>query len=98
MSAREQQHVPFENSHAAQHTISPRAYLGWRFASRAAISEQLPVRALCTDLRRAETLIFAVVPLDEIGVDFCHRPESSQGTRPARALPRARKHLCEPYT
>jgi hypothetical protein len=95
VSAREKQHVSFNGSHAPQHVLSPRDYLGWRFASRAPVAEQLPVRALCTDLCRASAFVFAVIPLDEIVIDFGHGPESSQCARPAGALQRARKDLGE---
>jgi hypothetical protein len=46
----------------------------------------LPVGALCTDLFGAATLILAVVPLDEVAIDFGYGPESSQGASPAGAL------------
>jgi len=95
VTAREKQDVAFNGAHAAQYTICPCAYLGWRFATRAAIPEQLPVRPPGADLCRTETLIFAVVPLDQVAVDFGHGPESSQSASPGGALERAGKHLRE---
>src|SRR5580704_2489939 len=95
VSAGENQHVPLNRSHAAHYIISTCFYLCRRFASRAPVAEQLPVRPLGPDLRRPETLIFAVVPLDEIAIDFGDGSESSQGTGLAGALQRTGEHLVE---
>src|SRR5437016_1049762 len=79
VSTREKQHVPSNRSHAAQDILGSRPYLGWRFASGAAVAEQLPVRALRSDLCRAATLICSIVPFNQIAIYFGHGIESSQG-------------------
>jgi hypothetical protein len=57
-----------------------------RRRSRAAVAEQLPVRALRVDLGRAAALILAVVPFDQIGVDFGHGTKAGQIAGADRAL------------
>src|SRR5947199_5426686 len=66
---REEQYIPSNHSDAAQHIFGSCSYLGRRFASRAAVAKQMPVRALCTNLCRGATLIRAVVPLHQVVVD-----------------------------
>src|SRR5207237_3805176 len=66
-----------------------------RFTSGATVAEQVPVRALSVDLGRAETLILAVVPLQQIAINFGYCPEAGQLTGPCRAQQGARKHLRE---
>ena len=78
--------------------ISPNLYLGWRFAARTAAPEQLPVWTLGTDLCRGSTLIFPVVPLNEVAIDFGRALESRQGACSARALQRTGKHFGENQT
>src|SRR6267378_122676 len=62
VSTREEQHISSSHFDAIQHIFGSCSYLGRRFASRAAVAEELPVRTLCTDLCRSATLICAVVP------------------------------------
>src|SRR5260370_16884685 len=93
MSAREKQYVPSDGSHAVQRILSPSLYLGWRFAARTAVAEQLPVWALYTDLCRGSTLICPVVPLDEVTIHFAHPLESRQRAPSPGSLPRPRQPL-----
>jgi hypothetical protein len=95
MSAREEQYISCYGSYTAQNALSPCSYLAWRFASRAAVAKQLPIRALRADLCRAATLIFAVVPLDEVAIDVRYGLESGQGASSAGALQGAGKNLGE---
>jgi hypothetical protein len=54
MPARKNQHVAFDRAHPAHDAVGPRAYLARRLSSGAAVTEELPVRALRMDLSRAE--------------------------------------------
>src|SRR2546427_13245798 len=49
--AREEQGVPFDCPHPADHPVGPRSYLVRRLPSRAAVTEQLPVRARSEERR-----------------------------------------------
>jgi len=51
-----------------------------RFASGAAVAEQVPSRALRADFGTPATFIFAIVPLDEVRLDLGDRanPANSQ--------------------
>src|SRR5271169_1935890 len=70
MPARKNQYVAFDRAHPAHDAIGPRADLAWRLSSGAAVTEELPVRALRMDLSRAAALILAVIPFDQIGIDL----------------------------
>ena len=74
MPARKNQHVAFNGSDSAHYAVGARADLVGQFSSRTAFAEQLPVRALRVDFSRAAILILAVVPFDQVGVDFGHVP------------------------
>src|ERR1700730_16671532 len=93
MAAREKQHHRSKGADPAPHTVSTRRYVFRRFTSWAAVSKQLPIWAPGTDLGRGETLILAVVPFEQIRIDFGHSPEAGQLTRPGRALQGTRKYL-----
>ena len=64
MPARKEQHVPPDCAHPAYHPVGPRSDLVRRLPSRAAVAEQLPVRALGADVGAGPTLIRAVVPFE----------------------------------
>src|SRR6516162_9584841 len=72
MPARENQYLALDRAHPAHEAVGACADLIWRLSSRATVAEQLPVRALCVDLSRAAALILAVVPFDQVGLDFGH--------------------------
>ena len=91
--AREKQHVSVNVSHTPAHVVSTCHYLSGRFASGTAVAEQFPTWALRADLPRPASPILAVVPLDEVSVDFGHRSESSQDARLPGALKGACKYL-----
>src|ERR1700757_1727362 len=46
MAARKNQNVAFYRAYAPDHVFSARTYLGRRFASRAAVAKQFPLRPL----------------------------------------------------
>src|SRR5437899_1501890 len=50
VSARKEQHVPSDCPHPAYHPVGPRSDLVRRLPFRAAVAEQLPVRALGVDV------------------------------------------------
>src|SRR6185369_16025832 len=80
VSAGEKQHVTLHRAHAAYYAVRPSCRLLWRLTPRATVAEKLPVRAIRANLGRGETLILAIVPLDQIMIDFGSRrkPRSSQ--------------------
>src|SRR5882762_6503999 len=45
------------------------------------------------DLDRGKTLILAIIPLEQIAIDFGYGPEPGQLTSPRRTLQWARKHF-----
>src|SRR5262245_13593467 len=86
MPAGKKQHVPLHCVQAVHDTVSPCRSLGRRFPSWAAIAEQFPAGTLRPDLGGAPPLILAVVPLDQIRINFSHSPEAGQLAGPGRAL------------
>jgi hypothetical protein len=98
VSARKNQNVSLYCTHAVNHAISPRSNLVWRFATGATIAEQFLARALGMDLRSAQTLVFAVVPFEQVTIDFGLSAETSQLAGPGCASQRTRKYPGEtPY-
>src|SRR5436309_6258603 len=94
----EQQHVTFDTAQAFHRAVRPRANLFWRFPSGAAIPKQLPIRALPVDVSGKATLILAIVPFEQVPIDFSHSSKASQLAGPGGTLQRAGKHLCESYS
>src|SRR6476660_4264914 len=82
VAAREKQNVSGNFTDALHDTVCPRRNVFWRFAARAAIAEQLPVRAFCKDLSRAAAFVLSIVPLDQVTVSFSLGFEPSKFTRP----------------
>src|SRR4029453_8761605 len=80
MPAGEEYHISRNHAHAAYHAIGPRRGFSWRFPSRSAVAEQFPVGALGADLGSAAPLILAIVPFDQIRVDFSYISKASQLT------------------
>src|SRR5713226_5459514 len=78
MAAGKNQHVTFDRAHAFHRAVCPRANLVRRFSSRAAITKQLPFGALLVDVSCETALIVAVVPFEQIPVDFRHSSKASQ--------------------
>src|SRR5439155_25823917 len=92
---REEQHVPSDCPHPAYHPVGPRSDLVRRLPSRTAVAEQLPVGALGANVGARATLVRAVVPFQEVGLDFRRRAEASQLARSDRPLQGAREHRGE---
>src|SRR5262249_52243041 len=95
MPARKEQYVTLDGAHPTHHAVGPGTDLLRGFASGAAVAEQLPVGALPVDLCGAAALILAVVPFDQIGIDFGPGPEAGQLTGPGRTLQGTGENLCE---
>src|SRR5438067_341282 len=95
VSTREQQRVAVDGAHAADHAVGPGSDLIGRLSVRGAIAEQLPVRALGMDLGARATLVRAVIPLDEVGLDFRHGAEAGELTCSDRSPQGAREHRRE---
>src|SRR2546428_8070043 len=68
--ARKEQDVPPDLAHPTYHPVSPRSDLFGRLATRTAVAEQLPARALGVDFGAGATLVRAVVPFEEVRLDF----------------------------
>src|SRR5208282_869265 len=93
MPARKNQHVAFDRAHSAHDAVGPRADLARRLSSGAAVTEQLPVRALHMDLSGAAALILAIVPLDQVGIDLGRTAKPGQLAGSPRALQGAGEDL-----
>src|SRR4029453_6346350 len=93
MPAGEEYHISRNHAHAAYHAIGPRRGFSWRFPSRSAVAEQFPVGALRPALGGAAPLVIAIVPFDQILVDFSHSSKTSQLTGAPGTLQWAGKHL-----
>src|SRR5262245_10302959 len=95
MPTGEKQDVIFDRANAFHHTICSRANLVGRFPSRTAIAKQLPIRALLVDVSGQATLIRAIIPFDQVPVDFRHHSKAGQLAGPRGTLQRAGPHLGE---
>src|SRR5262245_10801269 len=69
MTAREEQRVAGDFAYAAYHAVGSSPDLVRRLSSRAAITEEVPVRTLAMDLGTGTAFVCAVVPLHEVGLD-----------------------------
>src|SRR5262245_25388374 len=69
MSMREQNDVAVDRARAGYHPVHPRPDLLWRLAARASIRENQPARGDLVDLLRRQSLVLAIVPFDQVGVD-----------------------------
>src|SRR5258708_32105187 len=95
MPARKNQYIAVDGAHAAHNTIRARSNLIRRFSAGTAVAKQLPVGMLRTNHQRSETFELAVVPLDQIGIDFGCGPEAGQFAGASGALQGTREDLCE---
>src|ERR1700730_431218 len=82
-----------EGAHTVHHGVSTRRHLFGRFTARAAVAKQQPIRALGMNLGRGKPLILAIVPFEQIAIDFGYGPEPGQLTSARRTLQRARKYF-----
>jgi len=89
MAAREEEYGAINGSDAIDHAGGAGSDFAERFAARESIAEHFPIRAPGVNVRRPEALILAVVPLDEVAIDFGARGEARELAGPAGALQRA---------
>src|SRR5580704_1730925 len=95
VSAGKKEHVARNGAGTLHYAVCPLAYLGGRFATRTAISKQLPVWAFSKNLGQEESLVFPVVPFHKVRIGFRHDAEPRQFASPRRTLQRAGKYLRE---
>src|SRR5208283_1351114 len=93
MPVRKNQHVAPDGAQPLDDAVGPRADLFRRFSPGAAVAEQLPVRALGVNVRGAEAFILAVIPLDQVGIDFGRGAKAGQFAGADRALQGTGEHL-----
>src|SRR5207247_939272 len=70
MCARKQKHVALHRTRSSDHAIGAGRHVGRRFASGTSVEEQLPIGTLSMDLGTRASFVLAIVPFDEIRVDF----------------------------
>ena len=81
--------IALDRPHPGDHPIDAGTHLLGRLAAGAAIPEDQPARRELADLLRRQPLIFAVVPLGQIGLDDRLAPEA----RDLAGLPARRRGL-----
>jgi len=89
------EHIPRNGTNSLHDAVCSRCHLPRHFSPRAPITERFPVRALSQDVNRAAALILAVVPFDQVGVNFGDVSKTRQFAGPPGTLQRAGKHLGE---
>jgi hypothetical protein len=95
MPACENQYVSWSRTQSANDAVRTGADLLRRFAFRAAVAEQVPVRALRADFGAPAAFIFAIVLLDEVTVDLCHGAKTCQFACLTCTLQWTGEYLCE---
>src|SRR5262249_32440569 len=98
MSAGKKQYVPLHRARAFDRAVCPRPDLVRRFPSGASITKQLPLEALLVDISGEAALILAVVPFEQVPVDFGHSSKARQLAGSGSTLQRAGKHLGESHS
>jgi hypothetical protein len=84
--AREDQHIPRSRAYSAYHSVGSGGNLFRSFTARAAIAEQLPSGTLGVNIGSEASFILAVVPFEQIAIDFVYCPEAGQYACADRAL------------
>jgi hypothetical protein len=93
MSAGKEQYISRNRADTLNYTVCPLANLCWRFASRSAVPEQLPVWTLSKDLGRTQSLILTVVPLHQVRIGFGRSSKPRKFASSGSTLQRAGKYL-----
>ena len=75
--------------------IRSRADLIESFSAGEAIAKQFPIRTLRLDFRGGESFVIAIIPFDEVGVDFGCLTEAGKLARAPRPKQRTGKHFAE---
>src|SRR5208283_678230 len=68
VSVRKQSDIPVNSADPGDDSIHPGADLLWRFAARATVAENQPVRRLLMNLLGRQPLVIAVIPLRQLRV------------------------------
>src|SRR5580692_2584634 len=89
VSVGKQRNVAIGTPRSRNHPIHPGTHLLWRLTARASIPKDQPARRHRMDLLRRQSLILAVIPLGEVGMDDGHIAEPRQCAGLARPLHRA---------
>jgi hypothetical protein len=63
------QHNRPNRAHTVYFSARPRGDLMWHLTARAAIAEQIPIRAFRVDLNAAPTFVLTVVPFEKIPIN-----------------------------
>ena len=88
----EERRVAVQRGKTGDEPVGPGGDLLRRFTARTAVRENIPARPRLADVRRAQSLIVAIVPFREIRFNLRRRAQTSQLTGPPRALQRAGQH------
>src|SRR6202041_1890281 len=91
MTARKDKRVVPESAKSGDHTIGSGAGIRNVFTPGAAVAKKLPVGPLAANLGCCFSVVFAVIPFDQVRVDDRLCSESGQLAGPARTL----KRTCE---
>ena len=95
MAAGKEQYIAVQGLQPSDDAVGAAANLGWAFAARAAIAEKLPVRPLFQNSSGFLSLVGAVVPLDQVRVDYGDLAEAGQLTGAPRPLQWASQDMRE---
>ena len=68
VSVREQHCIAVDGARPDDHPVDPCRHLLRRLSRRASVAENNPTRHHLTDLGRRQSLVFAIVPLDQISL------------------------------
>ncbi len=74
----EECHVAFDRAGSGYHPVRPRIDLLRSLAARASVPENQPARRRLMDLPGRQTLVCAIIPLDEVGFDNGRVAETRQ--------------------
>src|SRR5262249_20087684 len=95
VAAREDQHVAIDGADLRHHPVGPGPDLRGGLAVGAAVSEEVPIRALGVDVLARAALVAPVVPLEEVGIDLRDVSEARALTSVRCPLQRAREDAAE---
>ena len=75
-----------DRSNPTAHAVGSRADFVERFATGKSIAEEIPIRAFRMDVRPSQALVVAVVPFDQVAIDFGPARKTREFAGSARAL------------
>src|SRR5579864_2668567 len=92
MAVPEEQDIPIDRTHARDHPTRAVGNFVDRLTAHDTVTEQRPSGPLRADLVACQSIVLAVVPLDEIRIDHRPIPEACDVARLSRALQWADEH------